>query len=155
MGKYQRLSAETFSSIGRLVYQMKPDLANYLVQVIDETKPEHDELKHVRNFMVIYCKMKGIPQIPKDSRTASLYLKHVFIAAIIKIYNPEILTGIHSTRMRSFLRKQLATILEMNPNCISNVVPTIIKRMDIYLEFKTDVDETYQAFHALLKKNTP
>lgn len=149
----QRLSEETFSSIGRLVYRFKPELANYLATVIDETKPEHAELKHIRNFMVIYCKMKGLPQIPKDSRASSLYLKHVFIAAIIKIYNPEILTGIHSTRMRMFLRKRLASILEMNPNCISNVVPTIVKRMDIYLDFKTDVNETYLAFHNSLKSN--
>jgi hypothetical protein len=135
----RNLTPGTLSSIGRTVFKMHPELARSIITIIGNTKPSHHDLSQITDFMQVFCHLNDIIRIPRDSRTGTLYLKHVFLAAIIKLYNPEILTGIHSSKMRRKLRGKLAGHLDWNPSCVSKCVPVIITRLQVYEDFETDV----------------
>ncbi len=140
-----------FSSIGKMVYKMQPDLANSLMSILSQTKPDYYDLSLIKHFKKVFCQVRGINQIPDGSKTGTLYLRHVFLAAIIKLYNPELLTGIHSYKMKRKLRSEVAHHLNWNPVCVSQSVPLIITRLTVYEDFEQDVAEVYREFKNYIK----
>lgn len=131
------ISQQNFRDIGIAVYKMQPNLAQNLLKRVKEVSPACTDLDLIPSMFKKYCQHRECNYCPKSKK--DIYLRHVFIAAIIKLYNPELFTGIHTIKMRHRLREGLADVLRVDPRWVSQNIPTIIVRLDVYTDFNNDV----------------
>ncbi len=86
-----------------------------------------------------FCELKNVD--PKEvigtwQGSEAVQLKKLFIATFLKLYNPDLLTGIHTDAMRQNLREELSRCLKCNSTWISQWVTNIKTFLDPYRPHK-------------------
>jgi polyphosphate kinase len=142
-----QLSALNYRDIGIAIYKLDPGIALKLLKDIEEVKPLETNIKKIPVYFDRFCAFKQIDGIncKLHTKTEYVYLRHVFIAVVIKLYNPELLSSIHYFRMKRQLRVALSKSMNTHVTWISQSVTTVVTRLKIYEDFRADVDETIAA----------
>lgn len=135
------ISQKDFKDIGIGLYKIEPAIATRILSMIVKIKPERTQLNEIQPMFMHFCKYMNYEYgniLNHKKRT--IYIKYVFIAVIIKIYNPELITGYHLPNMKRNLRCKLSSVLHMNASWISQKIPMILLWLNIYENFSNDVN---------------
>lgn len=138
------LKPEDFKEIGIAVHRIYPRETAALIRHLRSVKAQENDIKKIPEFFSKFCVYKNIDGINSKTHTKTeyVYLRYVFMAAIIKMYNPELLSPIHQFRMRRDLRINLARVFKTQPAWVSQSISTVCMHMKIYPAFKDDVIKT-------------
>lgn len=138
-----QLSQTDYRDIGILLYKQSPEVAIACIAAINRVKPQLYKIELIKGLFTQFCEMKDIAGINSTThnKTEYVYLRHVFIAVIIKLFNPELLSPWHQFRMKRKLRIELSRVLKTHPTWISQSVNTVCVRLTVYEDFKKDVEE--------------
>ncbi len=139
----RELTGAEYKAIGIAVARIEPSFAKKCLEAISRVKPKLHDGKLVGELFTQFCAIKGISGI--DSKSLSIteyvYLRHVFIAVIIKLFNPELLSPYHPMYMRRGLRNELSKALNVSCSWLSQTLNTVCVRLSVYEDFKDDVDD--------------
>jgi len=134
------LSSLDYRNIGIMTHQLSPEIALRLLKSIEDIKPLKKDITQIPDLFTKFCKLKGIASINSATRTKKeyVYLRLVFLAIIIKLYNPDLIS-LSQTKMRRRLCIQLSKVLKVHRTWISQSISTVIVRLNVYDDFKSDV----------------
>ena len=134
------LSSIDYRNIGILTHQLAPDFALRMLQSIEGIQPLKTDITEIPDLFTKFCKLKGIASIDSATRTKKeyVYLRLVFLAIIIKLYNPDLIS-LSQTKMKRRLCIQLSKVLKTHRTWISQSVGTVLVRLNVYEDFKNDV----------------
>ncbi len=106
-----------------------------------------------------FCELKGITEQSvigirqgKEMLTTTVKNKTLFIAVIVKLYDPQLLTFIHTKNLKDNLRKDLSKLLKTHPTWISQIINHIRqylnphKSLPAYDDFKNEVNKIAKVF---------
>jgi hypothetical protein len=136
-------------------------LRNIPTEIFEPPAPVIIYLTKLPEILVEFCSNKGIKPDELKGNNRNRPEKKIFIAVVLRLYNPELLTGIHSDRMKDNLRKELSGILEWNEECVSQVVNDIrtflnpTKTFKAYEGFRNEVNEAYEHIVSVFVPVTP
>lgn len=136
------LSSNNYRDIGIMVYRTCPEIAARCMTILEKTKPELHDVSLIPQIFRIFCDHNKIKpsDFPCLRKTDNIYMRLVFIAIIIKLYNPEVLNYYSANRVkRSSIRKELAKVLNAQPSWVSQKVKIVCFHLDIYDQFANDV----------------
>lgn len=115
-------------------------LVMFKPEVLEEIKPKLLKPEPVFYHTILlpqllkkFCELKNVPEkllIGVRNGRESVQLKRLFIGVIIKLYDPQLLTRIHSSVMRRNLRAELAKLLKTDLSWISQVANDIIIQLN-------------------------
>lgn len=127
-----------------MVYKVSPEIALHMLKQIDGVKPQMDNIHLIPDLFTKFCAHKGIDGINSitHTKTEYVYLRHVFMAVIIKLYNPELLSSIHQFKTKRQLCIQIAKVLKAHRSWVSHNINTVVVRLKVYDDFENDVLET-------------
>lgn len=97
-----------------------------------------------------FCELKEVKE--KDvvgiwKGSENVQLKTLFIAVIINLYDPELLTGIHSDSMRDHLSQELSGLLKTQRTFISQITENVKvflnphRPLPAYEDFKSEANK--------------
>jgi len=134
------LSSLDYRNIGIMTHQLSPEIALRLLKSIEDIQPLKKDITEIPELFTKFCKFKCIASIDSATRTKKeyVYLRLVFLAIIIKLYNPDLIS-LSQTKMRRRLCIQLSKVLKVHRTWISQSISTVIVRLNVYDDFKADV----------------
>ncbi|HUS02940.1 MAG TPA: hypothetical protein VMY77_14480 [Chitinophagaceae bacterium] len=155
-----QLKNDQYRDIGHMLYSISPDMAIKLLDHVEGSPPELRDLSMIPKLFKEYCTFKNIKETDfavrsfitsrkrhgcvvreKNTPRNIMRLKQVFIAVIINLYNPELLSTYYIKRnKRNRRNRHLAAALNCKPCWISQVIPTIITMLKVYEDFKEEVE---------------
>ena len=140
------LSSNDYRNIGIMTHQLSPDLALKLLEDLERIKPLRTDISEIPDLFTKFCKLKGIASIDSATRTKKeyVYLRLVFLAIIIKLYNPDVIS-LSKTKMRRQLAIHLSKVLKVHRTWISQSVGTVVVRLSVYEDFENDVRKSMTA----------
>jgi len=111
-----------------------------MLRTLEGRKPIKTDIAEIPDLFTKFCKLKCIASIDSATRTKKeyVYLRLVFLAIIIKLYNPDLIS-LSQTKMRRRLCIQLSKVLKVHRTWISQSISTVIVRLNVYDDFKNDV----------------
>lgn len=124
-----------YSQLGKSLVEKHPDLARKL---IESSRPAFNNFQLIPQIREIYDRYIDPPATTKD-RT---YYRLVFIAIIVRLYDPEALAS-RKKYMRAGLRKHLAETLQLSKGRISNLFQMVRDYTSIYPSFVRKVGYFY------------
>lgn len=129
--------------------------------ILEEIKPKLVEPKPVFLHTILlptllkrFCELKEVPEkllIGVRHGSDSVKLKKLFIAVIVRLYDPRLLTGIHTETLRNNLRIELSGLLKADCTWISQVTNDIIVQLNphkpkpAYEDFRNEVNKIAKA----------
>lgn len=142
-----QLTPRNFTDIGVAIYKLHPEMAIRCLKDIERVKPLESNVKKIPDYFNKFCAFKQIDGINCKLHTKTEYvrLRHVFIAVIIKLYNPELLSSIHTFRMKRQLRVAIAKTIKTHVTWVSQSLDTVVVRLKVYDDFQQEVRETIEA----------
>jgi hypothetical protein len=144
MNQSTALSPNNFKDIGLMVYRINPEFANRCVNMMAAIKPEFTDISLIPKLFTYFCDHNNISSINSKvlSKTEYVYLRFVFTAIIIKLYNPELICDYPPLAMKRQLRKELSKLFNIHPSWVSQKVRVVCFHLKIYEEFENDVITT-------------
>jgi hypothetical protein len=150
-----RLPNQELQFIGKAVSKLHPSLLVELEPIIKRPPPILDHFILLPALLARFCELKDIPEpsikgIWKGHEVSNQ--KTMFIAVALVLYDPQLLTGIHSDIMRQKLAEELAGMLQVNRTWISqraNDVKTYLnpfKALPAHNDFKNEVYKIAKVF---------
>jgi hypothetical protein len=121
-----------YAVLGRKVLKTYPFLAKELITI-----PDIDDLSMIDQLHIEYCDIQATPL----SKSKSTYQRLVFIATILKLYDPDSFE--FKKNMKNGLRKQLSITLQCKPTIISDSFKTVRNYLSIYPDFTNEVAYIY------------
>lgn len=97
-----------------------------------------------------FCELKGVSEgsvIGLHKGSEGIELKTLFVAVIINLYDPQLLTGIHSDNMRDHLSEELAGLLKTQRTFISQITENVkaflnpYRPLPAYNDFKNEANK--------------
>lgn len=121
-----------YSILGRKLEKLYPYLAKELLTI-----PDLDDLELIDCLYTEYCSIQAKPQ----SKGQQTNLRLIFIASIIKLYDPDALE--FRKNMKNGLRQKLSDTLHCHPTLISDNFTTVRNYLSIYPDFSNEVAYIY------------
>lgn len=121
-----------YSLIGRKLCKVYPHLAFELMTV-----PDLKDLNMIQDLYKEYC---SIQSAAKD-KNGRVYLSLIFIAAVIRLYDPDWFA--YGKSVRKGLRIELASVLGCEGSLISHNLTNVKNFMRIYSDFRNEVSYVY------------
>ena len=148
------LTPKNFRDIGTMVYRTCPEIAARCIRMINKTKPDFQDTSLISQLFTLFCEHNQMNSLTYQAlrKTENVYLRMVFIAIIIKLYNPELLTSYSSSRMKKELRKEPANLLKTHPTWVSQKVKIVCFHLEIYEQFAEDVSDAIFVLKSKLNK---
>lgn len=115
--------AENYEILGRKVAELYPDIAQKLI--VHSVLSDPELITELRELYFEHI----------DSTKSKL----VFIALILNLYDPDVLTGWKRNLCKG-VRHTLAGMFSVSDTAISNNIQTVRNYYAIYRKFKTEVD---------------
>ena len=115
--------AEHYEILGRKVAELYPEIAEKL-----RVESKIKDLELISEIHDLYF-----------NSTDSSKSKHIFIAIILNLYDPDVLTG-WKRNLYKGVRHRLAGMFSVSDTAISNNIQTVRNYILIYRKFKTEVD---------------
>ncbi len=140
---FQPVLEVPYKELGRFICKHQPTLAYKIIRIIHNAVPAYKDLDLIPGLFDTFCSFKNLQ--PADvvgigKPRNIIVVRYTFIAVAIKLYNPEILSGVSSSQfLKRKLREQLAKTLKCNPQWISQKIPEITLHLEIYADFIEDV----------------
>jgi len=129
-----------YELIGRKIVAKYPLLAK---EIMDEflTNPHFDDLSTITDIHARFSEI--VP--PYDTCSACTEYRLLFIAIIVKLYDPDYFYGFRRN-IRCNLRKAFAELYQCNPTTISHNLKSVRNYNDVYPEFRYKVSYFYDTF---------
>lgn len=150
------LVTEQYAQIGRAVHRLNPELAETILSIV--TTQNNSLCYNIANIDALFDLFCSKAKIKKSAVAGvrngreAVYKKHIFIAAITKIYNPSVLIkGIYAPNMKKGLRVKIAEQLGVPHTWVSHALPTIATRLKVYPDFMDDVESAVALFKKYIK----
>lgn len=152
--------------LGRKVKERFPNIYQELRPMVERPMAMFRHLNRLRILRQLYCEYQQVDEstlvgINKETnRRESSEHKELFIAVIIKLYNPEIITG-YDEKIMDGLCEELSDILECNRVQVSDFAQGIRlklnpeKNMNAYAHFKQVVADVSAYMVGQFKGNEP
>jgi hypothetical protein len=122
-----------FAILGKKVLKNYPFMANELIAI-----PDVFELELIPCFYDEYNSIQADP----ENKHEVIRHRIIFIAAIVKLYDPDYYDG-YKKNMKNGLRKQLSDTLNCKPSTISDSYKTVKDYMSIYPDYNDEVAYIY------------
>lgn len=128
----------------------RPDILKEIEPKLVKPQPIFVHVTLLPALLKRFCELKEFPLqsiigINKGSRASDL--KVLFIAVVIKLYDPQTLTGIHSDSVKNSLTEELAGLLKTDRTWISQKTTDIrsylnpYKALAAHKDFKNEVNK--------------
>ncbi len=121
-----------YSILGRKLVKLYPYLAKELLTIPDLT-----DLVLIDDLYSEYCSIQSEPQTKSQQTNHRI----VFIAAIIKLFDPDALE--YRKNMKNGLRQKLSSTLHCHPTIISDNFTNVRNYIKIYPDFSNEVAYIY------------
>ncbi|MCW3108473.1 MAG: hypothetical protein JWQ09_2979 [Segetibacter sp.] len=136
--------------IGRAIKILKPDVLEEIKPLLIRPLPILIHFTLLPALLLRFCELNNVFEKEvvgiwqgKDSKEH----KTMFIAVVLKLYNPDLLTGIHVDVMRASLARELSGVLKVDRSWISQQVGDIktylapYRPLKAYEEFRKEAEE--------------
>ena len=119
--------------LGKKVLKKYPFMAKELITI-----PDISDLDLIPSLYTEYCEIQANP-ITKAEIT---HQRLIFIAAIVKLYDPDFFEGFKKN-MKNGLRQKLSETLCCKPSTVSNSWKTVTNYLSIYPDFNNELAYIY------------
>lgn len=127
-----------YALLGRKVYKLYPYLAAELMII-----PDLKDLGEIESLYAEYCSIQSDPTA-KGQQTNH---RMVFIAAILKLYDPDVLEV--KKPMKNGLRHRLSKVIGCHHTVISHNCEIVRNYISIYPDFRNEVAYIYSELKKL------
>jgi hypothetical protein len=117
----------------RALEMFKPEVLEEIKPKLLKPEPVFYDTVLLPQLLKKFCELKNVPEkllIGVRNGRESVQLKRLFIGVIIKLYDPQLLTRIHSEVMKHKLRAEMAKLMTTDRSWISQVANDIITQLN-------------------------
>jgi len=139
-----------YAQIGKAVKMFYPEMLKEITPRLTKPEPVFIHTILLPALLKRFCELKEISEssvVDASFDRDTNEVKFLFIAVVIKLYNPDLLTGLHSDIMRPTLARELSAVLKAGRTWISQQTNDIkwrlnpYKEKDKYVAFKEEVNK--------------
>lgn len=125
-----------------------PDIASRINQKIQSAMPEMilNDLSELKYIIHEYCKLKGLlydTWSNQPGQTRITNERELLLAIVIMFFQPEKINGLHDSRIKQGIVKNLSIHMKCSKEVISQSIACALDNYRIYADFKTEVDQLY------------
>lgn len=136
------LKRDKVLALGMLLLKRHPDISQSLLSELETEEPYDTDFDRIPKYFQVYSQMISLSveqlRSPDWSRDRSFHLK-IFVASMLRIYRPLIITWRGSTLKPGFNLKLSKVLNQYQPN-ISKLVHEVVVLEKAYEDFRNEVD---------------
>jgi hypothetical protein len=141
MSKFESKRQEVIA-IGKLVMKKHPDLYREMLEELQSCNPIDTDFSHISHYFNRYAEWLSTSpddlRLPDRNRTRSMKIK-VFVAAMLRIYKPELIT-VNGNILKYGFSIVLSNVIGRRQSNLTKIAKEVTVLERAYEEFRSEVD---------------